>query len=83
MNYICERRENEMPTGSFVAHTGFKSISCDGVICKATSMWMWGFSGGPNKAICVCLCTSRCIMFEYVNVYLSIKHHGKVFSMGL
>lgn len=72
-----------MPMGSFVARTGFKSITCGGVICKATSMWMWGFSRGSNEAICVCLCTSRCIMFEHANVYLSIKCHGKVFSMGL
>lgn len=28
----------------------------------------------------VCLCTSRCILFECVNVYLSVKCHGKVFQ---
>lgn len=72
-----------MTMGLFVAHMGFKNILCGGVICKATSMWMWGFSRGLNKSICVCLCTLRCIMFEYVNVYLSIKSHSKVFSMGL
>lgn len=75
MNYLWKEQKQEghgLPRILKASRMAVLSVKLQACGC--------GASAGGRMRQYVCLCTSRCKLFEHVNVYLSIKCHSKVFQ---